>query len=196
MKLDELVMVGRTDLLGVPEEGLEIPIRTRIGTAGTLAIVFLVGAALVAFGVVDDFMIVTVIGIGTLLAFAYMAVTALRTRSVRLRLVLTPTGIVYEHPLGSVGVRWSDVQGVGEVEIQDIDHLGIGAPGEAVVQRGGSKRLLATNRALSGAAISVPFSNLPGDRRTLIAEIADYARDPSPLREPERERAALAARLA
>ena len=196
MILDEDVMVGRTDLLGISEAGVEIPIRTPMGAAAAFGIMFAGGAGFVAFGVIDGIWILTGIGILLLLLFAYSAVAYLRRRSVALRLVLTPTGVVYEQPMGSVGVRWADVQGVALVHVSGVPHVGVEAPGEAVVQRDGSKRLMATNRLMSTAAIAVPASGLPGEPEVLLDALAEYSRDPGRLREPERERAALAARLA
>jgi hypothetical protein len=109
--------------------------------------------------------------------------------------VLTATGIGFEHPVSSMGVRWQDVEELSLFTQNDVVNIGVDAPRELVVQRTGSRLLSRTNRMLSGTALAIPTMALGADPDRLFAALEQYLEDPSPLRDPQREREALLGRL-
>lgn len=187
--------VARTDLLGVSEAGLAIRVRPPVSTALSFGFLLALSAGLTVLGIRDGDVVYTVLGVGSGVLWLYAGAAFVRRRSTRSRVLLTASGFVFEHPVSSLGVRWADVEGLSLFTQGKHEFVGIDAPQEAVVQRTGSRVLMRLNRAVSGAAISVPALGLAADPERLLDALDAYIEDPTPLRDPERERPALLARL-
>jgi len=194
--IEPVLDVGRTELLGVSEPGVELVVKPPVNPVVSFVVVLVLAVGLIAIGASEGAIVALILGVVTFALFVYMAGAYVRRRGVRARVVLTATGFVFEHPVSSLGVRWGDVDGLTLFTQNHVLHLGVDAPKEAVIQRDGSTALTGMGRALSGTAIAVPALGLPADPEHLLAALGDYAGDPSPLRDPERERSRLAARLA
>ncbi|HEX8105492.1 MAG TPA: hypothetical protein VF533_22950 [Solirubrobacteraceae bacterium] len=192
---EPVVEIGRTDILGLSEPGLVVPARSPLRPVVGFAFMLAVSVGVLWLGVVGSNPFYLVVGVVSVVLFGVAGAGHLRRRRVPPRVVLTASGFVYEHPVSSLGVRWQAIEGVTIFSLNNVVYLGIEAPQEALVQRTGSRALMVLNRKLSGAAISVPALGLGAEVDRLLIAVDDYIADPAPLRDPERERAALAARL-
>ena len=194
--IEPVVDVGRTELLGVSEAGVELPYIPPYSPSLVLGFLMPGMAALTVGGIIEGNLYYLTVGALGLVYSLLVGGAYFRRRSVRPRLVLTASGVVFEQPVTSMGVRWGDVKSLRLYEQYRALHLGIDAPRRAVVRHHGSSVLHFVTRAMSGAAIAVPTVGFVADPERLLLALGDYAEDPSPLRDPERERAASSSRLA
>ena len=192
---DPVVVVDRTDLLGISEAALELPLVPRASAMAVFAVMLLLGLILSGIGVVSgEAAALFWGGLLTVLAL-YLTVAQMRSRGTRQRVVLTQSGVGFEHPVSSMAVRWADIEGIGLYVHNDVVNIGIEAQPQAVVQRTGSRMLAKLSRGLSGAALSIPMPGLQADPDRLLEALNAYASDPPPLRDPHREVEALRRRL-
>ena len=189
------VNVARTDLLGLSEPALELPMDKPVPRAAAFAIAICLGLVLVAFGIVDGSIVPIALGalvLGRSATSAWWPCAAARGpsgSSSRPPASGTSTLSARSASAGTTSTGWA------LYETDDVPTIGIQAPPEAVVQRTGSRRMTEVGRMLTGAGISIPMITIDADPERLADAISAYADDPSPLRDPQRERDALVARL-
>jgi hypothetical protein len=185
----------RTDLVGHSEPALALPMATPARAVAVTGAFGVVMVATLAAGLLSGNWALVAIGGLASLASLWALWLGLRGRRETPAVLLTSSGLAIDRPADRVGVRWEDIDTISSFTRNNLPMIGVEAPADAVMRTGGSRLLARLNRAMSGNEFEFPALSTGAEPDALLDALANYMDDPSPLRDPARERAELTARL-